>query len=82
MRSVVELLYVERVIFKFYDCAFVVVNVAVVRSGEYRDDYGKLLRAVPLVHFVAVELRLVGTEYGQDLVLLQKRVDCFTPERE
>ena len=80
MRSVVELLYVERVVLKFYDCAFVVVDVAVVGRGEDGDDHRELLRSVPLVHLVAVELRLVRTQHGQDLVLLQKLVDCLTPE--
>ncbi len=82
MRRVVELLYVERVVLEFDDCAFVVVHVAVVGGREDRDDDGELLGTVPLVHLVAVELGLVGTENRQDLVLLQKLVDCLTPASE
>ncbi len=82
MWRVVELLYVERVVFKLDHRSFVVVDIAVVRSREYRDDDRELLRPVPLVHFVAVELRLVSPQHRQDPVPLQKLVDRLAPEEE
>ena len=63
MGCVVELLYVEGVVLEFDDCSLVVVDVAIVGRREDCDDNGELLGAVPLVHFVAVKLRLVSSKH-------------------
>ena len=82
MWCVVELLYVERVVLKFDYGAFVVIDVAVIWGGEDCDNDWELLRPVPLVHFVAVELRLVSSQNRQDPVSLQELVDRLASEEE
>ena len=47
---------------KFDDGSFVVVHIAVVWSGEYGDYHWELRRTVPLMHLVAIELCLVGSQ--------------------
>lgn len=60
MWCIVELLYVECIIFEFDNCTFVIVDITIVRSRKDGYYNWKLLRPVPLVHFVAVELGLVS----------------------
>lgn len=61
MLSVVELLDVEGVIFEFYDCSFVVVDITVVRCTEDGDHHGEVLSPIPPMHFVPVHLSLMGS---------------------
>ena len=62
MGGVVELLDVEGVLLKFNDGPFVVIHVAVVGRRKYRDYGRKLLRPIPLMHFVPVKLRLMRSQ--------------------
>mmetsp|Transcript_13461 Transcript_13461/g.38280 ORF Transcript_13461/g.38280 Transcript_13461/m.38280 type:complete len:316 (-) Transcript_13461:203-1150(-) len=68
----VELQDVQRAVGEFQDRAFVVVDVAVVRRREDRDDRGEARLGVRLVHLVALELRLVRPDHGEEAVLLQE----------
>ena len=54
------------------DCAFVVVEVAVVGGRKDGDYGGELLLPAPVVHLEAVGLRLVGSDHRQQPVLAQK----------
>lgn len=82
MRCVVELLDVQSVAFKFDDCAFVVVDVAVVGCGEDGDDHGELLGPIPLVHLVPIELGFVRTNDRQQLILVQELVRRLLPKEK
>jgi hypothetical protein len=61
MRCVIELLYVQSILLKLYYCALVIIYITIVRGAKYGDYSRKLLSAVPLVHFISVELCLVSS---------------------
>lgn len=50
---------------EFDDCCLVIVEVAVVGSGEDGDDCRELLLAAPVVHLESIGLRLVGSDDGE-----------------
>ena len=58
MRSVIELLDIQRIWFKFYYCSFVVVDITVIRRGENSDYDWKFRWAIPFVHFISHRTRL------------------------
>lgn len=64
---VVELLDVEHVVVELDHRALVVVRVAVVRRREDR-DHQREVAVVPLVHLIAIQLSLVRSDDGQELV--------------
>jgi hypothetical protein len=51
---------------------FVVVVPAIVGRRKYSNDIWKALRTVPLVHFVAVDLHLVPSDYCYKTVVVKK----------
>ena len=53
----------QRIAVEFQDRAFVVIHVAVVRSGEYCDHGWEFALAVPVVHLVSFELGFVSAQH-------------------
>ena len=74
MRCVVELLNVQRVLLELDDRSFVIVHITVVGRREYSYHCRKLLLAVPLVHFVPVELCFVRSNNRKKFVFLKKLI--------
>lgn len=62
MSCVIELLDVEGVLLELYYSSFVIIYVAVVRRTKYGDNSGELLRAVPFMHFITIELGFMRTQ--------------------
>jgi hypothetical protein len=58
--------------FELDDCAFVIVEIAVVGGGEDGDDGGKLFLTPPVVHLESVSLRLMRADDGEQGILLQE----------
>lgn len=58
MLTLLELDDVEDAILELKECSPIVVDITVVGSTEYGDDWRKLLRAIPAMHFVAFHLGL------------------------
>ena len=77
MGCVVELLNVDLLTFKLNDGAFVVVNIAVVRSAEDRDHLRKTTLGAPLMHLVPFQLSLMSPDHTQQTVLLEELVDSI-----
>lgn len=61
MSSVVILLYVKSVVFKFDDCTFVVVHITVIRSRKNSNHCRKFGFSIPFVQLISVNLRLVSS---------------------
>ena len=57
---------------KFYDCGFVVIEIAVIRSGEEGNDCWKFLRSGPFIHLESLGLSLMRPDYRNYLVFLEK----------
>jgi hypothetical protein len=72
MLSKVVLLNVQGIVFKFDNGTPVVVDVAVVRSGENCYYYWEVIGPVPLVKLVPVDLCLVGADDRQEAVTAEK----------
>ena len=70
MRCVVELLDVDLSTLELYDCALVVVHVSVVWRRKYRDHHWEARLRVPLVHFIAFQLRFVRPDDRQQFVFI------------
>lgn len=70
MLSVVELLYVQCVVFEFYDSSFIVVHVAVIWCTENCDDHWEIRAPVPSMHFVAIDLSLMSSDDRDEVILL------------
>mmetsp|Transcript_21994 Transcript_21994/g.62851 ORF Transcript_21994/g.62851 Transcript_21994/m.62851 type:complete len:376 (+) Transcript_21994:482-1609(+) len=77
VRGAVELQHVEGAVVELEDRAFIVVDVAIVRRRKNRDHRGEAGGGVGPVHFVALQLRLVGADDGKQLVLVEEAVDVF-----
>lgn len=62
----------EKDYLEFYDCALVVVEVAVV--GSRKDSYHcrELLLPAPVIHLETVGLSLVGPDHRQQTVLVEE----------
>lgn len=82
MRCVVELLDVDLCSLELYDRTLVIVHVSVVGGGEDSDDDGESALRIPLVHFVPLQLSLVGPDHRQQLVLPEKFGGRFGAEEE
>lgn len=67
--------------FEFDDCAFVVIEIAIIGSWEDGDDSWKLFSTWPFVHFESFSLRLMGSDDGDDLVALEEPLRQFAPEK-
>ena len=65
---------------ELYHRCLILVHVAVVRSAEDRDDGGKLLGLLPVVHFVPLYLDLVPSEQDCKLIFLQHLLRWLVPE--
>ena len=72
MRRVIKLLDVESVIFKFDNSSFIIIDVAIIRSWKNRYHQRESLGPTPFVHLVSVNLRLVRSYDGQQVVVFQK----------
>lgn len=57
---------------EFYDCGFVIIEIAVIRSREEGNDCWEFLRSGPFIHLESLSLRLMGTDDRDDLVLLEE----------
>jgi hypothetical protein len=57
---------------KFDDGAFVVVEIAVIRSRENGDNCWKFLSSRPFIHFEPVSLSLMSTYDRNNFVFLKK----------
>lgn len=58
--------------FELDNCAFVVVEIAVVGGREYGDDGGELLLSAPVIHFEAVCLSFMGSDDGKEAVFIEE----------
>ena len=56
MLCVVELLYIECVVFKFDDRSFVVVHIAIIWGAEDCNYNWEIRTTIPSVHFIAINL--------------------------
>ena len=80
VRSVVELLDVESVLFELDYGALVVVHVAVIWSREDGDHHWELRGPVPLMHLVPIELSLVSSQDREQLVFMEELVGGLLAE--
>jgi hypothetical protein len=62
MRHLLKVLNVEGVSLDLDDGGFVLVHVAIVRSREYRDHTRQLLRLLPVMYLVALDLDLMCSD--------------------
>lgn len=76
MGSVVKLLNIKRVILEFDHSPFVVILITIIRRRKNSDNLGKIF-AFPVVHFVAFKLDLMGPNYAQQTIPLQKFAQSF-----
>ena len=74
MCCVVELLYVQCIVFELNYRSFVVINIAVVRCWKNCNHHWEFWRTIPFVHLVTIELCLVSSQNWQQLVLVQELV--------
>jgi len=91
MLVIVELLNIQSVVlekvscfyrgfyFKFNECAFVVIDIAVVRGRKNCDDGWEIFFSVPLVHFVALNLSLMGSNKRQQSIFIHKLINRLHP---
>lgn len=70
MRGAVELPNVHDVVFILQNGGFVVVYIQIVRSAENGHDTGKPCSASLAIHAVACILSFMGTNDGEQVVLL------------
>lgn len=60
--------------FEFYYCAFIIIYITIIWSRKYCYNNWKFLSAVPFVHFIAIKLRFVCSQYRQEFILMQKLI--------
>ena len=63
MWRIIELLNIQSVVDKFYDCAFIIVHITIVWRAENSDHNWKFLRPIPAVHLVTVQLRFMRSDH-------------------
>lgn len=80
MGSVVELLDVECVLFKFNNGSLIIVNIAVVWCREYCNNHWEFLRAIPFMHFISIKLGLVGSQDGEKFIFMKELICGLLPE--
>ena len=44
--------------FKFYNCTFIVVYIAIIRCAKYGDNNRKIRSSIPSMHFITIQLCL------------------------
>lgn len=82
MGRVVELLDVDLRSLELDYCTFVIVHISVVWGGEDSDDDRETTLRIPLMHFVSLQLSLVGPDHRQQLVFPEEFGGCFGAEEE
>ena len=63
MLGVIELLDVQSIVLKFYEGTLVIVDITIIRGTEYSDDSWEVGLSIPFVHFVSLDLGLMGSDY-------------------
>ena len=74
MSSVIKLLDIQCILFKFDDCALVIIHITIVRCAKYSDNSWKFLCTVPLVHLITIKLSFMCPQYRQKSIFVQEIV--------
>jgi len=67
----------SRTYFKLNKCSFVVVDITIVWC--WKDGYHcwEILLTIPLVHLVALDLRLMSTDQREQLIFIHELIHGF-----
>ena len=81
MLCIVELLNIKRIIFEFNNCAFIFINITIVRSTKNSDNLREISTALPPMHFIPFNLRLVSSNYAEQPILIYEFIYSLIAEK-